>query len=251
MMTVRLGERLGVPVANLGQIGYGPQQELAVLRRFAFAYPPKVVLWLVYEGNDLRDAAWYESVRRAWPDLVARQRAFAQRSLLANAAAAARRLGEPEPPEAPVARTRWGRLPDGRRMWFLNPAGPWAEWQLAALEVLGDVLAEGQRVSAAHGSRLAVVFVPDKFRVYRDVCVFPEHSECRTWQPNDFPDRLQGIVRRMTPEVGFLDLTTSLRERARAGALLYPPDDTHWSPAGNAAVADVLAAYLRERALLE
>jgi len=250
-MTSILANRLGVSVANLGQIGYGPQQELGVLRRFAFAYRPRLVIWVVFEGNDLVDTAWYETARPRWADVVAKQDAFVSRSFLGNAVAALRRLAQPEPEEAAIASARWGRLPDGRRMWFLRRSGPWSDWELAALDVLGDALAEGQRTCAARGVRLLVVFAPDKFRVYGDVCVFPEHSECRTWQQNDFPDRLHARVRAISPEVGFLDLTPSFRERARAGDVLYPPDDTHWSAAGQSLAADVLAAYVRERGLLE
>ncbi len=56
LATTRLAEIQRKTVANLGQSGYGPQQELAVLKRYALPLHPKSVVWVFYEGNDLRDA---------------------------------------------------------------------------------------------------------------------------------------------------------------------------------------------------
>ena len=55
-----LGRRLGVTVANLGQSGYGPQQELVVLRRYGLPLAPKNVVWFLFGGNDLSDVSAYE-----------------------------------------------------------------------------------------------------------------------------------------------------------------------------------------------
>jgi lysophospholipase L1-like esterase len=41
--------------------------------------------------------------------------------------------------------------------------------------------------------------------------------------------------------VGFVDLTPALTAAASRGELVYFPDDTHWSAAGNAVVAQALA----------
>ena len=40
-------------VVNLGQSGFGPQQELAVLERYALPLHPQLIIWVFYEGNDL------------------------------------------------------------------------------------------------------------------------------------------------------------------------------------------------------
>ena len=59
LATTRLAGITLKTVANLGQSGYGPQQELAVLKRYACPYDPKYVVWVFYEGNDLLDAQEY------------------------------------------------------------------------------------------------------------------------------------------------------------------------------------------------
>jgi hypothetical protein len=61
---------LQVPVANLGQSHYGPQQELAVLRRFAVPLRPKAVVWAFFEDNDLKDVHRYNRNRQKWAEIL-------------------------------------------------------------------------------------------------------------------------------------------------------------------------------------
>ena len=58
---VRLQERLGQPVANLGVSGYGSLQELKVLEKYAVPLGPKLVAWFFFEGNDLDDDQDFEN----------------------------------------------------------------------------------------------------------------------------------------------------------------------------------------------
>ena len=55
----KTGAALGLKAINLGTSGYGPQQELAVLRRYGLVYNPRLVVWQVTEWNDLIDAQAY------------------------------------------------------------------------------------------------------------------------------------------------------------------------------------------------
>ena len=59
LSTTVLGRLQGRPVANLGNSGYGPQQELAVLKRFGLPLRPEVVVWAFFEGNDLSNMEEY------------------------------------------------------------------------------------------------------------------------------------------------------------------------------------------------
>ncbi len=49
------------------------------------------------------------------------------------------------------------------------------------------------------------------------------------------------------PQEDVLDLTPCLAARTPSGEETYTGVDTHWSPAGNAWVADILAGYLKAR----
>ncbi len=55
----RTGRTLGVGVLNLGVSGYGPQQELVVLKRYGLPSNPRLVVWQVTEWNDVLDAETY------------------------------------------------------------------------------------------------------------------------------------------------------------------------------------------------
>src|SRR5205823_13062293 len=65
LMTATLERLLGCNVANLGQSAYGPQQELAVLKRYAGPLRPRLCIWTFYEGNDLEDVERYEQLARS------------------------------------------------------------------------------------------------------------------------------------------------------------------------------------------
>ena len=47
----------GLETVNLGVNGFGPLMELAALREYGTLIRPKKVLWVYYEGNDLRNLA--------------------------------------------------------------------------------------------------------------------------------------------------------------------------------------------------
>ena len=70
LLTSVLARRENTTVANLGQSGYGPQQELVVLKRYALALHPRTVVWMFYEGNDLADVETYDRAlgasQRSW-----------------------------------------------------------------------------------------------------------------------------------------------------------------------------------------
>src|SRR5262249_12579315 len=59
LATTRLAGLTLTVVANLGLGGYGPQQELAVVKRYALPLRAKYLVWVFYEGNDLLDAQEY------------------------------------------------------------------------------------------------------------------------------------------------------------------------------------------------
>lgn len=54
--TARLAERRGVRLYNLGMSGGNPVTYLDTLKRFGLELRPKAVLYLLYEGNDLRNS---------------------------------------------------------------------------------------------------------------------------------------------------------------------------------------------------
>lgn len=72
-----VSQMLGVTVRNLGVTGYSPQQNLVALREFGLPNSPRVVLFSLFEGNDILDARRFESFktwRMSWPESVSKLR---------------------------------------------------------------------------------------------------------------------------------------------------------------------------------
>jgi hypothetical protein len=67
----RLAHHLGVSVRNYGTAGFGPGQELLVLKQYVRARRPRRVVIGFFAGNDLVDAERFESFQREGVDLPA------------------------------------------------------------------------------------------------------------------------------------------------------------------------------------
>jgi len=80
-----LSRLLSTEVANLGQGGYGPQQELIVLQKYGVNLRTSIVLWLFFEGNDLLDVTRYEDTRKHFDDLIRKRNSFVERSFTNSA----------------------------------------------------------------------------------------------------------------------------------------------------------------------
>src|SRR5437588_352338 len=48
-----VGSTSGLRTVNLGRGWHCPAQELIILRRYALKYKPRVIVWGIFEGNDL------------------------------------------------------------------------------------------------------------------------------------------------------------------------------------------------------
>ncbi len=84
-----LAARTGTTVRNLGVSGFGPQQNRAALVRFALPRQPRVVLFLIYEGNDLMDAGQFQEFvdsRMSWLEFLAKRERAVTNSLVVRRA---------------------------------------------------------------------------------------------------------------------------------------------------------------------
>jgi hypothetical protein len=250
LMTTTLGQILDCTVANLGQSAYGPQQELAVLKRFAAPMHPKLCIWTFYEGNDLDDIERYEQLTRSGGPAdfgsTLRDRSFGRNALRALSRVLGRVLAPDETDQAPcgIFQDR-----DGRKstLFFRDRGAALSLRELAALDKVGAVLTAAHGACKAHGVRLLVVFAPGKFRVYKDHCTFHRDNPCARWVLDDLPERLRARVAAISSAIGFLDLTPVLKAEAARGRLVYFADDTHWSAEGHQAAGRAVAAHVSRR----
>jgi hypothetical protein len=252
LLPTRLSESLGVGVANLGQSGYGPQQELTVLQRYGLPLQPKLVLWLFFEGNDLLDFPRYEKTIASWgggaPGVPFIERSFSKNLLLALA-----RLTEPRMTmDSDLARRRSGLFTrardDAHKLYFAYPGAPLAEQDLDSLKKTQQLLLEARRGAADAGATFLLLFVPTKFRVYGELCQFEEDADPAHWTCNDLPQRLAGWSRAQS--VPYLNLTTALKAAAADGELVFFTDDGHWNGKGNEVAARAVSQFIQDQALL-
>jgi hypothetical protein len=245
LVTTLLGRLQKKTVANLGHSGYGPQQQLAVLKRYGVALRPHTVIWTLFEGNDFSDAEEYE-----------RQRATAHntfwenvwyRSLTRNALT--RIL---QPPRACIPSSKIEefqahfRDEEGRvsRVLFAP-----SEVRLVSEDQLERALrsiAEAAALCKENHIRFLVAFIPEKYRVYHNLGNVQFISGAfRSWRVSSLPEEIRRRLTELDLGIGYVDLTSSLREAARKGIATYLRDDTHWTSAGNRVVAETLDQALR------
>jgi hypothetical protein len=243
VVTSVLARDLGITVYNLAHVGYGPQQEDVLIRRYALALRPRVVVWVFFEGNDLEDIYVYRSLTADFSKARAERHGIPARSFVRNAAERLMNLfGNPRRP-APFA---WWIAGGAReRLSFLYGATPLSERHERALVdfegILGRVAAQCQ----AAGAQFVLAFAPDKFRACRRQLHFDPGASTASWTLNDLPDRLRAIASRLPGAVPYVDLTSALATRSDAGELPYFRDDSHWNTAGNRIAGEALAEAVR------
>jgi len=249
-VAVRLGELTHAKVANLGVSGYGTLQEEIIFDRYALPLHPRMVVWFFFEGNDLDDDQSFEDmmlyedgvrkprVAEPWNATFRRLRA---RSLTWNAFEELRQISDPLVPNA-IDSAGWFRDATGneRELLFFDfyatrQLGPFERARLEKAE------AAFLRVAARcreRGIRLVVGYVPIKFRVYGSLCSYPAGSRCPQWHPWDLESLFAAFCRENGIE--YMPLTEPMRQAASAGAVLYAPEDSHWSSDGHRFVAGLI-----------
>lgn len=245
LVTTRLARTFDVDVANLGQGAYGPQQELIVLRRYGMPLRPSVVLWFFFEGNDLLDVHRFVDFQNDPSKGLRPSPTFADRSLARNALRTLEWISTPtlerDSPEA-VRRSCRLRSRD-ETIYFAYAGEPVTPRDEAALEVVHASLLEARRLAEDGGARFLLVYVPTKFRVYREECVFPADGYGRIWQPNDLPPRIATWARQNG--IAYLDTTPALAAAAARGELVHFADDGHWNGEAHRVAAEAIAESLR------
>lgn len=239
LLTHQIAERLKVTVVNLGQWGYGPQQELIVFERFGMSLQPNVCVWVFFEGNDLRDVWKYRDIVKDWPYHAWKGKTFTRNALVWLSAKF--ETFAPRRDKSGLFTSSHGR----QRLLFGYPGRELSARDIEALEIATASIEDAHASCVKSGIQLVVVFAPTKFRVYSDFCSFPEDSPIRDWEVNDLPKKLSESIQGISSEIGFLDLTTELKKSAKNGVILYYPDDTHWSPEGHEVAGRKISEFLQ------
>ncbi len=250
LATTLLAGIQGKTVANLGQSGYGPQQELIVLKRYALPLHPKSVVWVFYEGNDLVDANSYAMKATSLASLWDSMDTVWDRSLTKNSLFWLMRFVQGCVPNQRFEGAHGTVLDDeGRkhRLYFMDHSTSVSltTQEIDALQKSVAAIEEAYQLVQNEGARLIVVFAPTTLRVYDEIADFEKAGgDIKWWEVNDLPDRLRKMISEISPDIGYLDLTPALKSAARKNSLVFLPDDTHWSSEGHQVVAEAFAGAL-------
>lgn len=248
LVTNQLAKLRKKPVANFGQIWYGPQQELVVLRRYVVPLKPRYCVWCFFEGNDLSDMRRYDAIIGDWPRKSARLDSAIERSFVRNAFLAGfERFGQL--PERPDGESIKGTFKDNagnrRELFFYYPGKKLVPADRPQFERLLDILSVAQNECRKAGVKLVVAVIPTKYRVYGSRCEFPPESTCQLWTQTDLPEKLETALAANVPEAAFVDLGKGFAERAGGPNLLYFVDDTHWTAAGHRLAAELISEKIK------
>lgn len=239
LFTSRLAVLLDRPVANLGQLWYGPQQICHVIENYAVPLAPSVVVWAFFP-NDLTDFRRYEDMQPRFTSFLADVHNPWRRSFVRNTLSLTKRLLTSPPPRAPAP---VADCPHGRQ-YFFYPDVPLNSEDLRALRETVELMVQTDLRLRQIGSRLVVAFLPTKFMAYRDLCTFGQTSTLASWTGSALAKLLKDALADRAPRVTFVDLTPALK-KAATQERVYMVDDTHWTAAGHDAVAHALLPALR------
>lgn len=238
---------------NLGRGAYGPQQELIVLQRYGLAYHPRIVVWQLFEGNDLTDAnifaAWRKDPQQTTTSLKER---YFNNSLISEW------LSKTRLPDPGVPRVALRYLDGTAKQVVLRyeyDANQPARIPVGFAETMQAIEA-GYRLCRSQGIQLEVLFVPTMVRVMEPYVTFRRAEDQVRYFPNgsrnDKTD-FSGRTAEFCAQLGcpFLDTFVALRQAAATdNRNLYIPNDEHLDFRGHEIIAQTILEWLHSQAIV-
>jgi hypothetical protein len=270
----KLAEYTGSDVLNLGDVGFGPQDELKVLQQYGLKKQPQWVIMAYFEGNDLYDAASYELAN---PLILFRFGRY-----ILNRGLEAWQNGNPGGAQAATVPTY--RYPititinhKKLEMVFFPSYTSWlslSKEEIAASQnyrLVKEAILQVQELSEAAGANFLLVYTPSKShvylpyledaeaveRIYADVprlaldekgfIQFTDRTATSQLTRQHMDDQVHLLTDfALDHDIRFLNLTHAFQEEASVGAELYYPFDTHWNQMGNTLAAKTIYNYINE-----
>lgn len=236
----RVAAALGVTSVNLGRGAYGPQQEFIVLERYGLKYRPRLVVWQLFEGNDLGDANIFAEWKKDPEQSLSLKERYFNYSLLTEW------LKKTRLSEAPLVTVRHnnGATQRMRLRYRYEPRQP-DEIPLGFAETR-RVVEEGQQLCLSQNARLIILFVPTMVRVLEPYITFDRIEDRNTYLPVDAVQAKRDFRARLAElcsEIGctFVDAFEMLRVAAALNNQnLYIPNDEHLDVGGHEVIARIL-----------
>ncbi|HEY7165565.1 MAG TPA: hypothetical protein VIB79_13445 [Candidatus Binatia bacterium] len=235
----RLSQR---EIVNLGVPGWGPSQYTGTLEEYGLRLKPKLVLYGLF-SNDVGNVTRFESDRGHFNEFSLRQ-FFRFNSMTFNLFRRLRRgkavvndIRLDAPAITFSSRELKSRLAADRRRF---PTG----WPLTEQQI-----ETAHRDSERSQSRFVLLYFPSKEEVYWEA-IKEKDSSLQRFDDAIDPLRRSALSLCKSEALSCIDLTPALKRRARKGEDIYFTIDSHWSIAGNRAVAEEIYNELVQRKLL-
>ena len=265
--TARLETMVAETTYNLGVPGVGPYEYLEILRRFGLALEPRLVLFNIYEGNDLRDAARFA-------EQLARGGSAPQGAQGSSDEAAVGLLGDLLSRHSYAFNFIGGSIEHLAKQWdparidfryrirtgdgeiLMNAGqGDHDEVKYARRLRRGETspslwdraLEDFAALAEAHDFIPVVTYIPAAYTAGAATVVFMEPSIGADLAAISRTQR--AYLRHVCQAHGltFIDLTEPLQAAQADSALAYFPYNLHLTPAGHQIVAAALAPIVREQ----
>ncbi len=283
---VLLAVRTGRTVYNMGVSGADPHEYINNLAHMGLQYKPKIVVVMIYEGNDFRETKFANKSEDKVLDVfvdslkespVARglkilsQRYFETFNADAEVPEYHKKMSwmpldlqysANATPGAKTSSQYYSFKP--KRLNYLNVTENQfrqsANW-LAVVEILKNI----KRISEREGFRLIIAFAPSKPHVVmeagKDHIPAEQLHRFLAYKEKKLPpadelkqgiysnlDSQENVIRAFCEEQGmrFVSTTKPLQKKSVLGVQPYYTYNQHWTPDGNRIVAETIAAYLKQ-----
>jgi hypothetical protein len=249
----RTSQALGRSAVNLGVFCYGPQQELAVLKRFGLAYAPRVVVWQVTEWNDCQDAERY--ARRDHPESPHVRPWLEVYETFSPVVAGLAKVFRPRGAKFWTDRRlvlfrRSDGLVEHRLIWPFDPGGATSP---TGLEETKRSIAAAHALCRARGIAFVVLFVPSHTRVLGPYVLPRSPAERDRYAAPGGVDRPSGMTGGLAEHCRrlgcpMIDLYPALSRAAAVNNVqVYIKHDPHLDLDGHDAAAHQLVQLLRSQ----
>ena len=273
---VRLANSTGRTVYNLGMSGNAPMHYRASLEKYGLSLDPRVVICMLYEGNDFRSAKSYK--KEMSPSFSKRVKRYVKQSPVINAMEAACIYvfgpirADSDVPGIEILSWLPVAIPEG---------GGAKHYAFAPKQLLGLLLPRDQfqinkrwfnarghltamkAMCDRSGATLVVVYAPTTAHVVLPVVWDRLPAEkvraFAALRSEDIPTDAGAFMSHLSKSIGgkeavvaawceeqgvpMLSMTPALRKAVVAGRQVYFTYDQHWTPVGHEVVADTIAAW--------
>lgn len=235
-------------IVNLGLIGASPQQYYRVYETLGAELKPKVLLYCLFPGNDIRDARlfndWLEAGRpgnydvwRFFKGKTPDEQSGVERLLRSSYLGAFIRESLKDIKVSTEIRGKTFELADGNRIRLTPSFVAHAQPESPTFNLILDAIEETRMLAEKTGTQFLVVLVPTKEEIYLPLFGKPTPDTIRPFS--------QALEER---GIAYLDLAPYFLGSAKEGTQLYFEVDGHPNATGYKILADAVKSYLKGHA---